>query len=167
MYYMGRGPAHAKISGVLWRDNARAAYHVWGSKFGYESAIEHAKKLIPRPLAKEWSSISRTENVLVPAGAHRVCAVLTDVLQRYTQVSETADEESAAALRRLLSPLPAHASEGVAAVAAPVVALTDPHMQDQREHSVKMGRWRRLTCDLIKDNWYWEALCERYFMYMI
>ena len=61
------------------RDSAKDVFAAWEQLFGSESAIAHARKMIPRCISSRWGSVHNVETTLLSGGVDKWCACVNKV----------------------------------------------------------------------------------------
>ena len=116
----------------VWRASARGMYSSWESVHGPIAAVSHGKKLPPRCLSGRWMSVAATEERLNSV-AHELPQVYDHCFSRATPSSDLVST-------------------------APGDDMSAFVVEDQKEHRLKMGRWRADTARVLKLDQFWNVI---------
>ena len=110
------------------RANAKELYHTWCKVYGALSGLECVKKLFPRCCSTRWGSIHVSEEMILKAGCEGLRTVLCILFgEKLGHMSKKAE----------------HTNENLSPDALAIEAIA--------EFQKKMGKWRRLTLDVLGD----------------
>jgi hypothetical protein len=118
--------------------------------FGPATANQHVLHLPPKAISGRWGAIDSVEARILSGQRHMLGRVAAEVCSgRAHNVQPPRSLDPA-----LLDEQPS---------APAVTRIDDPRHDDMREHSNKMGRWRKDTVDVSTDELWWEttSICNR------
>jgi hypothetical protein len=153
------------------RDCSKDIFQHWCQQHGEVSAMSYVFKLFPRVCAGRWNSIDTTEDRILKAGPERTLSVLRTVLKGKKVRAKGKSIAKPTTSTSLAPPLDdaANAADdddvgGVRAVGAGAVSSTDAGVVDllsleqTKEYTIKMGKWRQQTMDTADDILWWRTI---------
>ena len=113
------------------RDVGRELYGAWVTMVGAASAKKTCKALFPKACAGRWSGCDKPEQRFLQCGEHDLSSVLGFVLR--SKVNAKVDDK-------------------------PAQSVNDLAIEEAKEYSEKMGKWRRRCLECISDSLWWRCL---------
>ena len=118
------------------RDLGQKIFNGWRIWYGDVSAVKYVKKLCPRCIAERWGSIDASEKFLLHVGFGRLSRVLAELFQSTPGLLN--DE----------------AGKGSKDDGSSVVDCIS--LEERKDFSIKMGRWRRQTAKMLESSFFAE-----------
>jgi hypothetical protein len=148
------------------RDCSKDIFKQWCHQHGEASAMKYVFKLFPRVCAGRWNSIDTTEDRILKAGPEKTVSVLRKVLEGKKVRANRKSMATPGISTPLLPPLEdaANAVEVGGAREDGAVSSTDAGVVDllsleqTKEYTVKMGKWRQQTIDTADDILWWRTI---------
>lgn len=117
------------------RDLSPSLFSSWREIFGDVSAVATVKSLFPRCIAERWGSVDASEARLLKAGLDRVCQAFAHLVTAAPDLLAENDK-----------PLPETAVDNIS-------------LEEKKAFSIKMGKWRKHTFDVLHDPLF-SKVCE-------
>ena len=119
---------------LTWRVCCQSMFRAWAAMHGPRSALDHARRLPPRPITGRWGTIEATEAFINKADMQLICPVFTSVVGKI-------DMKKSAQVLIL--------KEG--ADKATNSEVNEHGIEETLTYCEKVGRWRRDALSVVKD----------------
>ena len=116
------------------RDVSKKLFGAWTAAHGFPSAKTHVKTLFPKAVAGRWSGCDRPEQRFLQCGQDRLAPVLTSVLKQKTDSKDPSEK------------------------ATESKSVNDIAIEESKEYSIRMGKWRRRCIECVSDRLWWQCV---------